>query len=575
MPPVRQAKSDPWTGGKGSAIGSSDDDDYEDVWEETTTESSTSTNRDEEDDDDDDALEMRSSRSSSLSRSESSPNPRPGLIRQGSHSDSSVLGVAKKRRRSSNGTVVQGGSAFGDVRSPSIVDFGAALDVSTPTPEANHHTQTHLTIAPMAPTTLKIGWDSFGVTPPTADSKFAPTDWMEGFGDEYGEDGDYSLPPPSVISSPGVIQQDGGGELRYVPPKYPSSGSVLHDSPHAMEENEDMEGGSRVWHHEQAYFSTADADRASDEASSTSDGKTQQGVVANRTAPIPVVVRTPPVRDVPQVDAYDYFEGPDLGEDFGAPVRSGARRSYGSKGPSSQDAPEGNERQSRRISPSADEGQERGRSRSRSRSRTPSPLNSPPTVSPTFRSVNSKLSPPSRTNGPSSPRAIVSTSPTGNASSLFDSVGSAYAGDRSDQRAREQTSHSTSPPVDRSERGRQRTERKLSHSLSPPNVSRVNAAAKTAVGIQDANEARTGNPTPLNSPSVGMGMSDGVWKKEAEKSGKRGARSRAESSQSPPASPTGNVIMGRAVGMVSSAGAYFGLWRGGDGTTTTTQVRSP
>lgn len=514
------------------------------MWEETTTESSTSTNQDEDDDEDDGVIEMRSRRNSSSTgaASESTDTPGPPLQLR---AELAALGEARRqRRRSSNGTVVA--STLGDNnRSPSIVDLGSLPD--TPRAESNNHqTQTHMTIAPIAPTTLKTDWDSFGVEI-NAPGRVSNGLWQEGFGDD--EDVDYTLPAPPVVTSKGLHAQNEGGELVYAP-KY-SQGFRSDPTDHRLVEEND----SQVWHHEDAYFSNADADKASSNASSQEDGVEAK----SGTSPIPVVVRTPAAPQV--VDAYDYFEGPDFGEDFEAPVKADGRRSYNSRG-----SADSGDRQSRRATISDEP--ERGRSRSRSRSRTPSPLNSPPTVSPPSRLAghSKTLSPPSRAKIASSSSPVVSISLAGTPTS----VGLAYAGGRSDQKERERSS-SMSPPDERRQRGRQRTERKLSHSLSPPDVSRSYIPPlppSSAVIMEDADEYRSRNPTPASSPTIHMGLTDVgmvAARLEAEAS-----RKRANGDEiSPPSSPTttsssgGGAMLGRAAGMVNSAGAYFGLWRGG------------
>ena len=559
---------------------------------------------------------------------------------------------------------------------------------------------TRVTIAPIAPTILKTGGYGYG-----------GSEWAEGFGDEGGSD-------DGIISgrwwgagagekgkrdSLRDSERESGGEdegtpveLVYVPP-LGSNYSVKRDRPFAWKSEKDMEvmedhedgvgrGVHGVYRRRHHLFSVGvagddEGDLDVDDVDVAAGGRTP----SPRTSPLPVptVVVDPDADDadghVRGRDAYDYFGGPDLGEDFPARRRNlsgrGRRASEGERG--------------RPALSSFMPGPEQ--SRSRSKSRTPSPVvnspsdsavetaavsGSPPVPTPSAPvaarrsasvsppSTQTLLSPPLRGRGSSSHQDLqVHTrgrSSTRTSSSIIDregardtsgvgspmgsyspdgvglaSVGGACAGGRV-EREREKrvwVERERGRDKDREQpRGRDRTGKILSHSLSPddppaaPTSASAVLARRVPPAVQDtvhvslinptdatllsslpaslpaltlaaddrkAEESqRSLTPTPSNSPVVSMQSIPAAIAATSKLPSAKGrslpltvpAPHPAEPSTSysisppreysvaspssprsprSPTSPTRSdaTIVGKAVDMVSSAGAFLGLWQ--------------
>ena len=488
-------------------------------------------------------------------------------------------------------------------------------------------------------------------------------------------------------------------ELVYVPP-LGSNYSVRREMPFAwkreredaeiMEDHEDMGRGEQdVYRRRHHLFSVGVA--GDDEADADVEGG-MDVAAAGRTPslhtsplPVPTVVVGPDAdgadNNVRGRDAYDYFGGPDLGEDFPARRRNlpgrGRRASEGDRG--------------RPVLSSVMPDPER--SRSRSKSRTPSPAvisssdsvvestavsgspesNPVPTpsapvavrrsasVSPP--STQTLLSPPLRgrgssshqdlqvhTRGRSSTRTSSSIidregardksgvgSPLGSYSpdsAAFASVGGAYAGGRVEREREKRTLGDRDRGRDRDReqpRGRDRTGKILSHSLSPddppafpapapasavlppfvppvaqdtPQVNHINPidevlppSIPTPTLSSDHREAeqslRNLTPTPSNSPVVSMQCIPAAIAASNKLPSPTKGRSpplavpaphpaepstsysisppREYSVSTPPLSPRSprsptsptradGTIVGKAVDIVSSAGAFLGLW---------------
>ncbi|KAJ3806402.1 hypothetical protein F5876DRAFT_80733 [Lentinula aff. lateritia] len=549
-----------------------------------------------------------------------------------------------------------------------------------------------VSIAPIAPTMLKTGsqtsWDGFGVHGVQSPYGLpASGGWSEGFGDDFSDDGSNIHVGPGgarlYIGSSNNNESEGSTPvgLVYMPPattRYGNSiiprvnsntslsseaevelredanqkeaDNVRGDKTVGSVEERTSENEDNVYRHHEAYFSI---------------GSDKDGVLGVRSSSVPIVVRTPAVNvhgnrdddgdDVAEEDAYDYFGGPDLGEDFAhRKTKSSARRKpqRSSEAASSPVTIKGNSK-----TQAVDE-ERQSRSRSRSRSRTPSPSyvsqSSTPAisvpgraehVSPPPPSSSALLSPPLRgrefvtAEQPSTSRGRASRTPSSfpdrsrsrsNHSSPLGSlspegIGSAYSangrggGDR--ERERERSNRNGG-------RGRERTERHLSHSLSPDavecvsslgpdaasSVSSSSSGSQTVVpqyGHADTFESsvdnpsvkvqvRTSQPTPANSPVISM---SGAAHAIARMNGKlpitipdphvssprltypshsTSEPSNTNTSSSPPVSPKGSTlsgtsistkdsdnddtgVVGKAVGIVSSAGSYFSFWNNGAG----------
>jgi hypothetical protein len=534
-----------------------------------------------------------------------------------------------------------------------------------------------VSIAPMPPTILKTSantsWDGFGVHGVQSPYHPASGAWAESFGDEgFSDDGG------NVRAGPGGAHlyfghhssdSEGGTPvgLVYMPPatsRYGGSrisrvgSNTSLDSEAEVELREDAnqkdaddvllgdkkvqeraQNGDQVFHHHEAYFSI------------NSD---KEGVLGSRSVSVPIVVRTPPAVELAQgdtddnegakEDAYDYFGGPDLGEDFARrkSMSSARRKPPGSNNKGSSRAFIKDEGKPQVVNE-----ERKSRSRSRSRSRTPSPSYVPQSHTPAISvpgrveqfvssppSSSSLLSPPQRGRGaiPSEDSLSSSRGRSSKASSSFsdrehsrsshsspigslspEGIGSAYSahgrggGDR--ERERERSNRSGG-------RGRERTERRLSHSLSPDAVESVTSLGQeTASSVSSSissshtiippsgtstsdcssslvdvppEDGPTQSHTPANSPVISM---SGAAHAIARLNGKSpihildprvsspslsysdpsnvAASSPTSSSNFSDSSTSNDIpandagVVGKAVGMVSSAGAYLGLWNNG------------
>jgi hypothetical protein len=596
-------------------------------------------------------------------------------------------------------------------RAPPLIRTTTATSNSDPRASPPLAQPTHVTIAPIAPTILKTGGYANG------------SEWVEGLGDEGGSDdgmiggrwwgagaGEKRQRDSIRDSERESGEEDGGTpvELVYVPP-HGSNYSVRgrerplarqrarRDPVEIMEDHEDGLGhGERdVYQRRHRLFSVGVV--GDDEADVDVDGGVDvaQGTrtPSPRTSPLPVpmVVVDPDTNDtdtrndnVRGKDAYDYFGGPDLGEDF--PVRGrnlparGRRGSEGGRGRPT-------------FSSSSSLGADVERSRSRSKSRTPSPAiisssdavvsataettpasDSPESVPipvpsapvPVRRSASASppytqtlLSPPPRgrgsssqqdlqvhTRGRSSTRTVCSIldregrdrssigSPLGSYSPDgvgLVSVGGAYAGGRIDRERDKRFVGDRDRGRDREQpRGRDRTGKRLSHSLSPDDfpaattptapVAPVILAPTVALAARDMSQVNVVSPpdaassitppaaehrqteeaqhylipTPSNSPVVSMQSVPSalapnvtVINKPSSPKGRSAplavpaphpaepstsysisppreqyVRSSPKNSRSPTSPTRGDgTIVGKAVGMVSSAGAFLGLWQ--------------
>lgn len=454
----------------------------------------------------------------------------------------------------------------------------------------NHVHLNHVTIAPIAPTMLKTtgvgnAWDGFGSGyghKHTPYSSSAGGAWIDGFGDDgYSDDG--SAPRWEYGSGAGdakrerrrsTVGSDAGTpvELVYLPPigryagmdvtsssrwkrrKVSKEQYPVVDDELDLDDEEEQNGDEKVYHHQEAYFSASGQDRFSE-----SPG---QIPIANA-YPVPpraIIVQGESVGnngDEAEEDAYDYFGGPDLGEDFLArPSYSGRRKLDARTGSSGEmvRVPSGDlfsdgPRLSRSgsIASSLSAGSASTRRHHRSRSRTPSPAISPSISAPAApsepalirtasfdrtASSSSLLSPPLRgrnsllqqqpdsssvSRGRSSTRTSSSSFSDRERSSHSSSLGSlspegsgigiagaaaygVYATrDRERDKEREKARRG-------GERGRERTERLLSHSLSPDALPGVNNADKekvkdpvsssTASTASSSSSSKTAVPAP-------------------------------------------------------------------------------
>ncbi|KAJ4474997.1 hypothetical protein J3R30DRAFT_634174 [Lentinula aciculospora] len=305
-----------------------------------------------------------------------------------------------------------------------------------------------VSIAPIAPTMLKTGgqtWDGFGIH--SMQSPYGPPpsgSWSEGFGDDCSDDGgNMHVGPGGAKLYFGHSSESEGSTpvgLVYMPPatsRYGNSriprvnSNTSLDSEAEVELREDAnqkdaddvhvkeersENGDKVYHHHEAYFSI---------------GSDNEGVLGAQSSSVPIVVRTPPALepvhgsldnddddDIAEEDAYDYFGGPDLGEDFASrKTKSSARR----KPPRvSEVVPNPVIIKGESKSQTVDE-ERRSRSRSRSQSRTPSPSyvpqSSTPAISVPGRAENVTSPPPSSSSSsllspPQRSREFVPAEPT-------------------------------------------------------------------------------------------------------------------------------------------------------------------
>ncbi|EIN03870.1 hypothetical protein PUNSTDRAFT_123132 [Punctularia strigosozonata HHB-11173 SS5] len=168
--------------------------------------------------------------------------------------------------------------------------------------------KSHVTIAPIAPTMLKTYGVASGDVEPTAEYPY--------------------------FRAAG----DAPGELVYVPP-VGSNYELLPGSRTGSSED--------VWTHREAHLIVGAGSRSSSSNSSTSSGSGASSVAGSSTASTPYsrTVSMPPTphpkvwEGVPpppsdddvngtELDAYDYFSGPDLGEDFPERSGGGERESY-------------------------------------------------------------------------------------------------------------------------------------------------------------------------------------------------------------------------------------------------------
>ncbi|KAF9073173.1 hypothetical protein BDP27DRAFT_314623 [Rhodocollybia butyracea] len=561
---------------------------------------------------------------------------------------------------------------------PSLVRNGSSTALSSLS--SSDKDKDMVSIAPIAPTMLKTGtggghtsWDGFGIH--GVQSPYlnpAVGDWAEGFGDEgFSDDGGTMrfgpggarlyfghnssdseggtpvglvyMPPASSrygsatlprVSSKSSLNSEAEVELREDANQRDADNIELGDN---MGSAKETAGMKKPYHHHEAYFSI-ESDK--------------DGVLGTRSS-VPIVVHTPAAelargRLKADKDAYDYFGGPDLGEDFAQrKTKSSARRKTSA----------GDDAASFPVS-IKDEGQtlavdEERRSRSRSRSRTPSPSYSPQSQSSTsaitvpgrtepahsLPSSSSLLYPPQRGRGTVTPQDPPSSS-RGRTSSLLpersrsrsnhsspigslspEGIGSAYSangrggGDR--ERDRERSNRTSG-------RGRERTERRLTHSVSPEasesinsqvvgpdaSVSSSSSGSRTIVPLpvtrsserssspadilSDEDLTRSSHPTPSSSPVISMsGAAHAIARMNSEPplsisdpqvlsprlsynveptnflipSHSPSTLSNDKASLQSPSSCRSAAddasVVGKAVGMVSSAGAYLGFWNNG------------
>jgi hypothetical protein len=624
---------------------------------------------DDEEDEDDGIIKMHTRRDSfnsknnarlrSTSKVSTSSSSSSGDYSSSYSSSNRVPPNIRRRRRSEGPTRV------------SLPRKDTSLPNNSSSTAASSSDKDMVSIAPIAPTMLKTGghrhtsWDGFGIhgvqspyTHPVSGT------WSESFGDEFSDDGVPRVGPGGAQLY--FVHQSSDSEsgtpvgLVYMPPptnryggprisRVNSSNSL--DSEAEVELREDVDQVKEVQQVEKETIMNGDNEYHHHEARFSIDSD-KEGVVDARSASVPIVVKTPPVVEgapgsvVNEKDAYDFFGGPDLGEDFGErQTKSSARRKPPSNSASSSVSTQGESRAQ------VAEEETRGRSRSRSRSRTPSPSDAPQSRTPVIPvipvsgrseqiSSPSLLSPPQRGRGsipsdtPSSSRGRSSktssshsdrsrtrsdhSSPLGSLSP--EGIGSAYSangrggGDREGDREGDRSNRSGG-------RGRERTERKLTHSVSPDAVENASSlgsdAYSSSSGSQtvvprspptnvtdlsdrstspvdtslDEEAARSIHPTPANSPVISMSGAAHVIARMNEKppinipspqvssprlsyssafdneplktttpSPPNGAR--APSSSNQPANDDAGVV-GKAIGMVSSAGAYLGVWNNG------------
>ena len=225
----------------------------------------TPSNSDSDDEDDDEVLEIRTS-----------IRPRAGTARSSSSSSSSG-----SSRSPSAGTTKRYNST--PILSSRSLRHGPAL-LRTPSSEKNH-----MTIAPIAPTILKT----------------------KGVGNgSAAEDDEYEYPVSSIDSTKWYgAGTDVPVHLVYVPPL---------GSNYCMDSN-DVHVGEDVYHHREAYFSVGTGVGMEDHVptvGATPSTPSERSKVFYQT---PIVASED--GDGAEEDAYDYFEGPDLGVTFTAKRR--------------------------------------------------------------------------------------------------------------------------------------------------------------------------------------------------------------------------------------------------------------
>ncbi|KAF8892206.1 hypothetical protein BD779DRAFT_1511575 [Infundibulicybe gibba] len=635
------------------AVGSDEEDDNSTITTRTPWRASHSTKDDDcaiqsdeyDSDESDGGIEIRASkkvpRSSGSASSSPSPSRPPANI---------PVQPGPKRRRNSTYTTYSAypqGYAYTYVAPPLI---------RTPSAMPSEH----VTIAPIAPTILKTGGSPSGSE-------------RRGFGEEGNEDSAWAAWDEDVGFVSGPVPSTGG------------LGGAERDKEGEGEDESDEDRSTPV---ELVYVPPLGSNYGVGyQYQMDREREREQMKAAN----VPTVVLQSGEatahggREEPK-DAYDYFEGPDLGEDF---VNSGRR------GRSLRGAPREPEAQT------SQGGKDRLKTRSisRSRSRTPSPAfaqSSPSPSTSVSASPATSTSPgpaPSRGRGrttstspPSAPgtgqrllspptsvspheaggyssfvqtqprepreqrgreqrgRSIARSSSSGSLSQQgspmgslspdgagIAAIGSAYAGGRVLERDREHGGRSI--VSGERERGRERTGRRLSRSssfedsatsgkmsvgaspvpvpgggraigsgVSPVPVPGIETARdKEAEGQKEQEDEESRHPTPANSPVVGLSIDKPAHlKNDIAPPSQLSPRSQAanpspmlatasfpSSSTSAPvnqrhgtsASPShisrakpvvgvgliegeGNIV-GKAVGMVSSAGAYLGLWQNG------------
>ncbi|GLB41652.1 putative fungal protein of unknown function (DUF1752) [Lyophyllum shimeji] len=352
------------------------------------------------------------STSTSVSNSNSSGSPDGHIAPQPQRRLSTSTNSTYRPRihRPSPSTTSSSGSRRTRRGAPPLIRTSATdrSDATSPTPQP-----THVTIAPIAPTILKTGTNGY--------YGHAPGGWVEGFGDEGGSDDGIWGGGGSRWWGTGAAVSKGKGrtveeseeedgqtpvELVYVPPfgsnyslrvgrekereqrmfarereweakERDAERAVTRSRKEAarevMEDHEDGFGNDDqdVYRRRGTLFRVGDGD---DDADADADGgePTVRGV--HMGAPIPKVV-------VPR-DAYDYFEGPDLGEDF-PPRRSSSsslvRTVSGTEITRGRGAATGSPGQRDEVE---QRGRSKSRSQSRSRSRSTSRTPSPALISP-------------------------------------------------------------------------------------------------------------------------------------------------------------------------------------------------
>ncbi|KAJ3771610.1 hypothetical protein FB446DRAFT_772983 [Lentinula raphanica] len=628
---------------------------------------------DDEEDEDDGAIHMRSRRdsfdnknnarlrsTSKVSSSSSSSASSGDYSSSGPASRKPVVPNIRRRRRSDGPKHI----SLPRKGSSSLARNSSSTALSSSDKEM-------VSIAPIAPTMLKTGsqvtWDGFGIHGVQSPYNLPSGAWSEGFGDDFSDDGGNMHVGPGgakLYFGHNDSKESAPVGLVYMPPaaarfgnaRIPRANSNTSlDSEAEVELTEDIdqkdedegrgaknvearkdEANDKMYHHREAY----------------SIGRDKDDVLGAQSSPVPIVTRTPPAvelgrgglvdedNDVAEEDAYDYFGGPDLGEDFALRKTTSSARRKLPRASETVSSPVISKTKSQ-----SGDGERQSRSRSRSRSRTPSPSYVPqsntPAISvpgraehisppPAPSSSSSLLSPPQRGRefvNPESPttsrgrssRTSTSfsdrsrshsnhSSPLGSLSP--EGIGSAYSangrggGDR--ERDRERSNRSGG-------RGRERTERRLSHSVSPDavdsvsslgpdagsSVSSSSSGSQTVVAQSESRGdhhlaeeiARSSHPTPANSPVISMSS---VAHAIARMNGKSpmtisdphvtSPRLSCPSDSSPepssavlssPTTPTsassptrdsgddGAGVVGKAVGIVSSAGAYLGFWNNG------------
>lgn len=233
--------------------------------------------------------------------------------------------------------------------------------------------------------------------------------WAEGFGDDGSDDGmsggayvgGYSGDERVRIGSSG---ESGGGtpvELVYVPTFGSAYGGRMGRDTAEDEEssgpvmNKERNVGGDVYHYQPAFFSVG----GPTSLNATSLSPDVPSAVAQKPSSpsVPTVV----LSDAQEEDAYDYFGGPDLGEDF---TRSRGRHPGRPAAGVRSSTDEGRKpihRSSGGFGGEADNTRSRSRSRSMSRSRTPSPALSPAVLDASASAVPVPVPVPGRKGTPS------------------------------------------------------------------------------------------------------------------------------------------------------------------------------